>query len=270
MDKVKLSIIIVNYNCGKYLEECLKSIYEKCTSFPFEIVIFDNNSSDNSIAFLENDFKDVILIKSNENLGFAGGNNKAAEKAKGEYILLLNNDTILLKDINPLFNIFESDPKIGVLGIKMLNTEQKYIPSFGKFPTSTRLLRFTNLNYNTTEFLTGNFNEKTHIQVDWVSGSFLLTKKEIWQQIKGLDEDYFMYVEDVDFCKKVALNGKKTVLAPSLSYIHHVGFNSSREMNLIKGYFLYSSKHFNKFEQIIAKLSLSLNYAIKKAFKNLH
>jgi len=270
MDKVKLSIIIVNYNCGKYLEECIISIYEKCTSFTFEVVVFDNNSSDNSIAFLENDFIDVILHKSNENLGFARGNNKAAETAKGEYILLLNNDTILLQNFNPLFTIFENDDSVGVVGIKMLNTQQKYIPSFGKFPKPIRLLKFSNLNYNSKEFLTGNFNDKKNVQVDWVSGSFLMVKNKDWQQVKGLDEDYFMYVEDVDFCKKIALIGKKTVLVTSISYIHHVGFNVKREMNLIKGYFLYSSKHFNKFEQIIAKLSLSLNYAFKKAFKNLH
>jgi len=270
MGKIKLSIIIVNYNCGIYLEECISSIYATCTSFTFEIIVFDNNSSDNSIDFLEKDYKDVILIKSNENLGFAKGNNKAAATAKGEYVLLLNNDTILLQDIDPLFSIFENDDNVGVVGIKMLNTQQKYIASFGKFPSAVRLLRFSNLNYSSTEFLTGNFNDKKHIQVDWVSGSFLMVKNKDWQQVKGLDEDYFMYVEDVDFCKKITLIGKKIVFVPSISYIHHVGFNPSREMNLIKGYFLYSSKHFNKFEQIIAKLSLSLNYAIKKTFKNLH
>ncbi len=270
MNKVKLSIIIVNYNCGKYLEECIISIYEKCTSFTFEVIIFDNNSSDTSINFLEKDFKQVILHKSTKNLGFAGGNNKAAETAKGEYLLLLNNDTLILQDFNSLFSFFENDDSIGVLGIKMLNTQKKYIPSFGKFPKPLKLLRFRHLNYKSSGFLTGDFNDKKHIQVDWVSGSFLMVKNKDWQQVKGLDEDYFMYVEDVDFCKKMALIGKKTIFVPSVSYIHHVGFSTKREMNLIKGYFLYSSKHFNKFEQIIAKFSLSLNYAIKKAFKNLH
>jgi len=270
MNKVKLSIIIVNYNCGKYLKECITSIYNKCSSFTFEIIIFDNNSSDDSLNFLENNFKEVILLKNDKNLGFAGGNNKATRNAEGEYLLLLNNDTVILENIYPLFSFFENDNEIGVLGIKMLNSQQKYIPSFGKFPSPISLLKFSNLNYNSTEFLTGNFNGKNHIQVDWVSGSFLMMKNKDWQQVKGLDEDYFMYVEDVDFCKKIAQIGKKTVLVPSISYIHHIGFNTKREINLIKGYFLYSSKHFNKFEQIIAKLSLSFNYAVKKAFKNLH
>ncbi len=246
MNKVKLSIIIVNYNCGKYLKECITSIYNKCSSFTFEIIIFDNNSSDDSLNFLENNFKEVILLKSDKNLGFAGGNNKAAETTKGEYLLLLNNDTVILENIYPLFSFFENDNKIGVLGIKMLNSQQKYIPSFGKFPKPLNLLRFSSLNYKSSEILIDNFNDKNHIQVDWVSGSFLMVKNKDWQHVKGLDEDYFMYVEDVDFCKKIALIGKKTIFVHSISYIHHVGFNKKKQHLLLRGYEIYVIKYFNK------------------------
>ena len=85
-----------------------------------------------------------------------------------------------------------------------------------------------------------------------------------------MDEDYFMYVEDVDYCKKLNKLNKSTLYLPNYHFKHHVGFNKQREHFLIKGYFLYASKHFNKFEQIIAKINLSVNYAFKKAFKNIH
>ena len=117
-----LSIIIVNYNGKKYLNDCLSSIKTHCQGLMHEIIIWDNASSDNSIEFLEKNFKDdILLYKSNENLGFAGGNNAAAKYAKGKYLFLLNNDTILLNPLLPLINILEKDKEIGVLGAKMLN-----------------------------------------------------------------------------------------------------------------------------------------------------
>lgn len=266
---VKLSIIIVNYNGEEYLEACIKSIYTNCASISFEIIIFDNNSADNSIFFIEQNFPSVIIIKSEQNLGFAKGNNKAVKIAKGEYILLLNNDTILNNNLQNIIKVFESDNRIGVLGIKMVDDNNKFSVSYGKFPTPFNLIRISNLNYKSKELVTGNFGTNNFILVDWVSGAFLLTKKKYWNQVNGLDEDYFMYVEDVDFCKKIMKNGKITVLLPTSSFIHFIGFNSKREIRLIKGYFLYASKHFNKFGELIAKQCLYLNYVFKKAFKNI-
>jgi GT2 family glycosyltransferase len=270
MFSVKLSIIIVNYNGEKYLDACIKSIYKNCHTFSFEIIVFDNNSTDNSIFFIEQNYPDVIIIESDKNLGFAKGNNKAVKNSNGEYVLLLNNDTILNNNLQKAIEVFESDDKIGVLGIKMLDDNKKFSISFGKFPTPLKLLKFSRLNYKSKDFLTGKFLNENFVQVDWVSGAFLLTKKDYWNKVNGLDEDYFMYVEDVDFCKKISKTNKITVLVLSISFIHFIGFNSKREIRLIKGYFLYASKHFNKFEELIAKLCLHLNYAFKKAFKNIH
>ena len=138
----------------------------------------------------------------------------------------------------------------------------------GKFPKSFSLIKFSLLEEKRREFVTGNFSNKNYF-VDWVTGAFLLTTKKIWNQVNGLDEDYFMYVEDVDFCKKVSKINYKTVFLSTVSYIHFVGFNKTREIKLINGYKLYSSKHFNLVSSILAKICLNINYVYKKKVKDI-
>lgn len=267
MNSIDLSIIIVNYNGEHYLENCLKSIEKYCDAINFEIVIVDNNSSDNSVDVLKEKYPKITLIESKENLGFAGGNNLAVKRSKGKNILLLNNDTVLLEDIKPaLATLGQRD--VGVVGIKMLDGNKKYTPSVGRFPTVLKLLKFSFLEEKRPAFITGNFLENT-IEVDWVTGAFLLTKRELWDNVNGLDETYFMYVEDVDFCKKISKLNKKVLFLSNLSYVHYVGFNSAREIKLIEGYKTYSTKHFNFVNSTLAKTSLAINYAYKKIFKNI-
>ncbi|MCI2228619.1 glycosyltransferase family 2 protein [Polaribacter sp. MSW13] len=267
MKQKELSIVIVNYNGESYLEDCINSIYKYCSSIDFEIVIVDNKSTDNSVALLKNQYPEINLIESKDNLGFAGGNNLAVKKSLGENILLLNNDTILLQDISPAVKELKKK-KTGIVGIKMLNAKKEYLTSVGKFPNALSLLKFSWLEDKRQEFLIGDFSKERYL-VDWVTGAFLLTTKKIWNQVKGLDEDYFMYVEDVDFCKKVSKLNYSVVFLPTLSYIHFVGFNKTREIKLIKGYNLYSSKHFNFVNSILAKICLKINYVYKKRVKNI-
>lgn len=267
MKEKDLSIIIVNYNGEKYLSNCLNSIYDNCSSLDFEIIIIDNNSKDNSVSFLKENYPEVNLIESKENLGFAKGNNIAVREAKSENILLLNNDTILLNHLKPTLDLINKEEN-GAIGIKMLNEDKKYIISVGKFPKPYQLIKLSFLNEKREEFINNNFKEKPYF-VDWITGAFLLTKKSLWEKVNGLDEDYFMYVEDVDFCKKITNEGKKILFLPNLSFIHYVGFNPKREVRLIKGYKIYSKKHFSYINAILANTSLSINYVYKKVFKNI-
>ncbi len=266
---IKLSVIIVNYNGKKFLKDCLDSIYEQLKNLDHEVIIVDNNSSDESISFIKQYYPKISLIENALNVGFAAANNQGVRKATGDYILLLNNDTILMSNLNDALNNLDSNENVGAVGIKMLNGNEEYIPSFGKFPTPYNLLRISNLNYQFRGACSGEFENKDTLIVDWISGAFLLTKKSYWNEVNGLDEEYFMYVEDVDFCKKLYNIGLKTVYLPGSYFIHHVGFNSKRERLLIKGYALYASKHFNTFEEKFAKLLLYLNYAFKRTFKNI-
>jgi|AntRauMFilla1563_2_1112583.scaffolds.fasta_scaffold12471_2 GT2 family glycosyltransferase len=264
---MQLSIIIVNYNGKHYLKDCLESINRYCASFSYEIIIVDNNSTDGSQEYIALNYPKVILYQEKENLGFGKANNLGVAYSKGDTVLLLNNDTILLQDIHPVLAEVNKE-EIGIVGIHMLNANRQYTASVGKFPKPIDLLRLSNLNEKREEFITGKFNENSY-QVDWVSGSFMMLKIEDWNLIGGFDEDFFMYVEDVDLCKRITNLGKKIIFLPNISYIHFVGFNKSREIKLITGYKLYSTKHFNLVNSILAKICLKINYVYKKRFKNI-
>lgn len=265
----ELSIIIVNYNGAHYLKECFESLTQKLQGIAYEIIVLDNNSKDESCHFIKNNFKEIRLIESKINHGFGKGNNLAAKQAKGDYLLLLNNDTIILDHLKPALDFIKSDKSIGVIGIKMLNADKKYLPAAGNFPNFRNLFQFQKLLDLGIEFKTGHFS-KTHYEVDWLCGSFLLLAKETYVKIGGFDEDYFMYVEDVDFCKKIAQIGLKRVFMPNLSYIHFVGFNPKKNPMLVKGYQIYIKKHFSGINKMIIWpifLSNSLVKKLKLTFK---
>ena len=264
---IQLSIIIVNYNGQHYLQDCLKSIKHCCASITHEVVIVDNASSDGSQLYIKKQFSEVVLVENKSNAGFAKANNIGVKQAKGEVILLLNNDTILLNDFSSL--LYEVRKKeVGAITIKMLNSDRNYTPSFGKFPKAHSLLKLANLNDTREDLVTGEF-KKSEYQIDWISGSFIMVTKKDWNLIHGLDEDYFMYVEDVDFCKRLQDIGKQILFYPRYAYIHFVGFNPSRELKLINGYKIYSNKHFSALNATLAKICLHINYVYKRIFKNI-
>ncbi|MGY0391275.1 glycosyltransferase family 2 protein [Bizionia sp. KMM 8389] len=265
-----LSIIIVNYNGEKFLPDCLNSIETKCQGFSYEIIIWDNASKDNSIALLQNNYNHKItIIPSKENLGFAGGNNAAAKHATGKHILLLNNDTILLA--NPLLALKTLEaPNLGVVGMKMLGAEKEYRFSAGRYPTPLRLLKLSQLFEKRDDFKTGNFKTTKPQIVDWIEGSFLLTKTEIWRQLNGLDERFFMYAEDIDYCKRVNDLGYQLAYLPIEGYIHYGGYGDSRQAMLKKSLNLYVDIHLKGAKKILSKLALTINFKyknVKTSFK---
>lgn len=268
MIKNLLSIVIVNFNGAKFLSDCIQSVQENCTNIAYEIIIVDNNSSDNSIHILETEYPNCLLIKNKENYGFAKGNNIGVEHSKGDYLLLLNNDTILLDPILPALDLFNTDPSIGIVGIKMVDKENKFVASFGKFPKFFNFIKLKTLQIDLAKIEQMIYRDLDKpIDVDWISGAFILTKKEIWKQVGGLDESYFMYVEDVDFNKKVQQINKKSVFLPSLRFIHFVGFNKTREKLLISSYMTYIRKHKTGADLMASLFLLNLNLFFKRVFK---
>lgn len=264
MKEKELSIIIVNYNGETYLEDCINSIYKFCSFIDYEVIIIDNNSIDDSVSIIKNKFPEIVLIESKENLGFAKGNNIAVKKSLGNKILLLNNDTILLEDISIALEELAKE-NVGIVSIKMLGKNRQYVKSAGNFPTISSLILFSRLHLKNNGFETGNFIKNT-IEVDWLEGSFLLTKKEYFNKVGGLSEDYFMYVEDVDFCKKIALLGKKRIYLTNISFIHYGGFNKKRQFRLIDGYKIYVNKYFNNLK-FVALVILNLKKQLFKVLK---
>jgi len=268
MSKELLSIIIVNYNGAAFLENCIQSIEKTCQGFDYEIIIVDNNSSDNSIEIIENQFDNISLIKSETNLGFAAGNNIGVKNSKGDYILLLNNDTVLLDNIYPAIELLKNNQNIGVVGIKMLDDKKMYRQSAGFFPSPMKLLKLKSMLLNTHGFLDGNFDKSnSYFDVDWIEASFLLTSRNLYDEVNGMDETFFMYAEDIDFCKRLISLGKKTVYLPELSYIHFGGFNSKRNELLKKGLIHFVKIHFFRISKLIGLLNIEINFFVKKYVK---
>jgi GT2 family glycosyltransferase len=237
MQKTDLSIIIVNYNVKEFLQNLIHSIYQAVKNISYEIIIVDNASEDGSIEFLKDKFPDVKLIENKKNLGFSKANNIGLKEAKGDYLLLLNPDTIVSEDtFDEMISFFKENKAAGLAGCKILNPDgtlqlacRRSFPgpwtSFCKvtglssfFPNSRLFAR-----YNLT-FLDEN---KTY-EVDAISGSFMMFTREVYEKVGGLDEDFFMYGEDLDLCYRIQKSGYKVYYVHSTQIIHYKGESTKR------------------------------------------
>ena len=241
-----LSIIIVNYNGKRFLADCLESITKR-VSCSHEVIIVDNASADGSVAFIRQNFPTIQLIVNPENSGFSVANNIGVRVAKGKWILLLNNDTLLLTDVLPGIELLAARPDIGVVGAKMLGRQNEYRFSAGHFPSPLRLIRISSMYRRDGAFGNGGFELGEGLlscyTVDWIEGSFLLTRAELWERLGGLDEGSFMYGEDVDFCKRVKLVGFSCVYQPSIEFVHYGGYGTGRLPLVVKGFLRYHKRH---------------------------
>jgi GT2 family glycosyltransferase len=256
---MKLSILIVNYNGMAFLPDCLASIRQQVT-LDHEVIVVDNASSDGSCDYVRAAHPRVKLVVSARNLGFAGGNNLGARQACGEYLLLLNNDTVLTCDVRPAIELLDNNPDIGIAGARMLDGKSQYSRSAGHFPTPLRLISISNVFKKDGYFERGDFpaqGPRRGYQVDWVAGSFLLTRRFLWHELRGLDDGYFMYCEDADYCRRARDVGQSTSYCPQVSYIHYGGFELSRFPLIIKGYRRY---HVNNSGVLVSLLASGILY----------
>lgn len=259
---LELSVILVNYNGIQYLDACLKSVQQYLNEISYEIILIDNNSQDDSCKFIKENYSEVHLIESKNNNGFGKGNNLAVQEAKGEFLLLLNVDTVLQGQLKTVFNYLKNHKEIGALGINMWDGNKEYLQAAGQFPNPVNLFWMKKAFQFHKDFVSGQFSKELY-EVDWLTGSFILMPKFVFTEIGGFDEDYFLYVEDVDFCKRIADLGYKRIFYSKQNYIHHVGFNKKKNPMLIDGYRLYINKHFNGFYKYLCLVILKINETVK-------
>jgi GT2 family glycosyltransferase len=225
-----ISIIILNYNGDKYIQQCIESVLGSEYN-DFELIIVDNNSTDKSIDIIRTKFNNdhrIKLISNNKNLGFAAGNNIGVLHAKGKYLVLLNVDTIVHpKWLTELIAVMEHDPNIGVSQPKLLLLDNKSL-----FDSAGDYLDFYGFSFRRG----GEWHEKDVGQYDTVHdifsarGAALVTRKEIVQRIGLFDDDYFLDFEDIDFCWRVRLYGKRIVFVPD-SIVYHKGAGISSQVS---------------------------------------
>ena len=274
-----LSIIIVSFNTSKLTVDCLVSIAKDqgLKQIPYEIIVVDNNSTDNSVAILKK-LKNIKLLLNKENRGFGAGNNQGLKAAQGEFILFLNSDTIIHHSaISQSVDWLSSHPEASACTAQLLNSDKSIQPSGGFFPNILNIftwsiglddLPFVNnlikpFHPHGPDFYThDSFYTNNHAQ-DWLTGAFLLTRKNILDSIAGFDENYFMYGEEVELCYRIHQKYPKLSMHYLVgSQITHLGGGSSAGAIYTKanqGLIKFFEKHKPRWQTILIKLFLHIN-----------
>ena len=249
-----LSIIIVNYNTSELLKKCLDSLYKTVSDLALEIFVVDNGSTDKGLAEIEKKWTQVEYIKNKENLGFSKANNQALRRAKGRNILLLNSDTeVLNTTLTKMTKFLDSHSEMGVIGCKLLNLEGTLQYSYGKFPDIFSTILRLILSPQKRKYALYGYG-KTH-EVDWVTGAVFMIKKEVIEKVGFLDEDYFMYYEETDWCYRIKKTGWKIFYFPEGQVIHHFSYKRRTKKVLIeirKSHLLFYKKNYseNSFQRL--------------------
>lgn len=278
-----LSIIIVSFNTKKLLQECLKSVFDNTHGTSLEVFLVDNASTDGSVEMVTEQFPQVKITKNSQNLGFAKANNQAISQARGRYVLLLNSDTKVLDSaIDKMILWMDDHPQVGVSGCQLLNSDRSIQASGGFFPTIPRLICWMlflddlpilgrlikPVHPHTPDFIfTDNLYQQEHFQ-DWVTGAFFMVRREVIDRIGILDENFFMYVEEMEYCYRAKQAGFEIAYVPSAQVIHYGGGSSGfSSKNAVVGEYqglrYFYKKHFSFYERGISLLFLKLGAILR-------
>jgi GT2 family glycosyltransferase len=274
--KTDLSIIIVNWNGCEITKQCLESIYAQTKKISFEVIVVDNGSTDLSCEMIKNNFSQVKIIQNNENRGFAAANNQGIKEANGDFILLLNNDTIILdRALEKTLTIAKENPEAGIVGCRVLNADKSLQSSCFRFPSLLNLtLAATHLDmvfpnhrfFGRERYAKAHWNAIT--EVDVLTGCFMLVRREAYEQTGLLDERFFMYAEETDWCLRFKRMGWKVLYAP-FGEIIHLGRASSRKnkgamaLQLKGSILLFIKKHRSRLSYSAACLIISLYFILR-------
>lgn len=251
--KPDISVVIVNWNTCVLLAKCIAAVEREAASVLHDIWVVDNGSRDDSVAMLRRNFPHVHVIESQVNLGFAGANNLAMQRSEGCYLLLLNTDAIVTPgSILALLDLAERTPRAGIIGAHLLNPDGSFQASHTDFPTLWQeFLILTTIGRR----LRGSWypshgpeEAKGPQRVDYVQGACMLVRRDALAEVGGLDEGYFMYAEEVDWCRRMANRGWGVWYQPAAKVLHIGGASSakrktSREADLYRSRVRYFRIH---------------------------
>ena len=273
-----VSIIIVNWNTCKITCDCLDSIYTQGSLLDFEVILVDNASSDDSVEVISREFPQVKLIANNTNRGFAAANNQGIIIATGEYVLLLNSDTIVLdKAIDKTYQYFQKLENVAVVGCQVWEDEHtiqktcfKFYNPWILFCVNTGLAKL----FRYSKCLGGDtmlyWDRKTSREVDVVSGMFMMVKKEAISQIGLLDEAFFIYCEEADWCYRFKKAGWKNLFWTGAKIVHLEGGGKSSklvsvkmETQKVKSILIYIGKHFGILGEIWCRMIFAITSLVK-------
>ena len=279
---IDLSIVIVSWNVCDLLRQCILSILaersrsheagDSRSSIDIEIIVIDNGSSDESVRMLREEFPDVLVIENDSNPGFATANNQGIAQAHGRYLLLLNPDAEVVGGaLATLIGFADSNPDVGLLGPQLLNSDGSVQSSMRRFPTiATALFESTWLEPVAPGRLTDRYHVRDRdasapLDVDWVQGAALFARREVIEQVGGMDEQYFMYSEELDWCRCIKNAGWRIVYFPDAQVVHHGGKSSdqviaSRHIHFQTSKVLYFRKYHGVLVSELLRMFLLGNY----------
>lgn len=268
-----LSIVIVNWNVRDLLRQCLNSILADLQTCTLEIIVIDNASTDGSVEMVRQKFPQVRLIASEVNLGYTGGNNLGITTSQGRYILLLNPDTEVVGNApSQMVAYMDAHPNVGALGPQLLNPDGSVQSSRRRFPTlctafveSTVIQQWWPDNRILRRYYVQDRPDDAISEVDWVTGACILLRREAVEQVGLLDDDFFMYSEELDWCRRARDAGWKVVYLPTAQVIHHEGKSSEqvlpfRHIRFQTSKIHYFRKHHGRWAGALVRTFLLLNY----------
>ncbi|WP_394757882.1 glycosyltransferase family 2 protein [Flavobacterium sp.] len=252
---MQLSVIILNYNVRYFLELCVLSVQKALETIDAEIIVIDNNSSDESCEMMKQRFSNIKLIENNENSGFPKGNNIGVSQAKGEYVCILNPDTVVAEDtFTKILAFAERQKNLGIVGCKLIDGTGNFLPE-SKRGVPTPFVAFTKIfglykfsNYF-GKYYAQHLQENETGKVDILVGAFMIMKRELYLEVGGFDEKCFMYSDDIDLSYMVLQKGKSNYYFHETTVIHYKGESTIKDGTYMKRFqeamnFFYK-KHFN-------------------------
>jgi len=255
---MQLSVIILNYNVHYFLEQCVLSVQKALEGIDGEIIVIDNASSDDSCEMMKTKFPHIKLIENKQNLGFPKGNNIGVAQAKGEYICILNPDTVVAEDtFSKIFNsqLVTHSSQLGIIGCKLIDGSGNFLPESKRgVPTPwvafTKIFGLYKISNYFGKYYAQHLSENESGNVDILVGAFMLMKRELYLEVGGFDENCFMYSDDIDLSYLVLKTGKSNYYFHETSVIHYKGESTVRDGTYMKRFreamqFFYK-KHFKK------------------------
>ena len=277
-----LSIVIVNYNSRGLLRQCLKSIYNNLNSsaLKYKIVVVDNNSHDGSPDLVKEAFPDVRLIPLKKNLGYAKGVNTGIKSIECRYYLILNMDTTIVQEhaLDKMVEYMDANPSIGLAGPKLINpngTTQVSCCTFPKlfYPLYRRtfLRKLPKARSAIREYLMLDWDHNETMAVDWVIGTGMIVRNEAIKQVGLMDERFFMYFEDVDWCRRFWENEWKVYYISNIEIVHYYGRESAKKMGIISMFNRQTRIHITSWLKYVLKYltQITPNVPGKKEKKSL-
>lgn len=244
---IEVSIVLLNFRNVKLTIDCIRSILNAGAKVSYEIIVVDNHSEDGSLEALNSQFPQLTIIDSGKNGGFAYGNNVGVRRAVGKYLLLLNNDTEVKPGmLDELYQYAQSNSDVGMLGCRSVDRNGVELPVTHQYENLKRiwlqtyikpLLEKVGLQRRLVHMAEHRDDVRSSfVPAQWIAGSAMFIRRELYYQLGGLDENFFMYMEDEDLCRRVNMAGYKVGIIPILGYVHYCGGSTIQSYFLTKEY----------------------------------